>query len=495
VTVPLEQVIVRLRREELLAPGGDRQVPPGVGVEGITTDSRYVRPATLFCAVRGTVGDGHRFLGDAAAAGAAAALVEDRNDALNLPQVVVRDGRRAVAFAAAEFYHDPWKDLTLIGVTGTNGKTTTVSILRRLLARAQPAASIGTLGVVGPDGETVPGTEGLTTPGPAQFAEVVRGLVDRGVAAIAMEVSSHALEQERVSAASFSAAIFTNLTRDHLDYHRTIDAYRAAKLKLLDLMRPGGVLVVNADEPAWEGVGREGVHLVRFGIEGRGEVQAEGIEFGPTGADWHLHTPSCTARVHLPLFGIYNVYNALGAAAALWGLGWTSDRIAEGLADLDQIPGRLERVPLATGPVVVIDYAHTPDALERALRALRPLVAGRLIVVFGAGGDRDRGKRPDMGRVAGENADLSIVTTDNPRFEDPMKIAEEIESGMGGAPRLRILDRKEAIARAIELGTPRDLVLLAGKGHETYQIWGDEYRPFDERQVVAEILTEKGIPN
>jgi len=195
----------------------------------------------------------------------------------------------------------------------------------------------------------------------------------------------------------------------------------------------------------------------------------------------------------MPLFGIYNVYNALGAAAALWGMGWTAERIAEGLSGVPQVPGRLERVPGTSGPAILIDYAHTPDALERALQALRPLVQGRLIVVFGAGGDRDRGKRPAMGAVAAENADFSIVTTDNPRHEDPLAIAEDIESGMGGAPRLRIIDRREAIARAIDLAMPRDLVLLSGKGHETYQIWGDEHRHFDEREVVAEILARKGL--
>jgi UDP-N-acetylmuramoyl-L-alanyl-D-glutamate--2,6-diaminopimelate ligase len=243
----------------------------------------------------------------------------------------------------------------------------------------------------------------------------MRKLADDGVESVAMEVSSHALDQERVCAASFAAAIFTNLSRDHLDYHPTLEAYHAAKLRLVDLVRPGGVLVVNADDPAWADVNREGVHRVRFGLKGRGEVQAEDLRFAVDGVEWHMHTPSCTARVRLPLLGEYNVANAMGAAAALWGLGWTSDRIAAAMATLPQVPGRLERVPTTSGPAVVIDFAHTPDALERALQALRPLVRGRLIVVFGAGGDRDPGKRPEMGRIAAEHADLAIVTSDNPR--------------------------------------------------------------------------------
>jgi UDP-N-acetylmuramoyl-L-alanyl-D-glutamate--2,6-diaminopimelate ligase len=490
---PLEVVLERLNAEALLAA-----VPPAdlhaVTVEAVTTDSRFIREGSLFCAIRGVAGDGHRFLAAAGAAGAVAALVEESDPTVDLRQIVVTDGRKAAAFAAAALYGDPWGDLSLIGVTGTNGKTTTAAILRHILSTRGPAASIGTLGVVGADGTVVPGTEGLTTPGPAQFAEEVRRLADAGVTAIAMEVSSHALDQDRVVAARFAGAVFTNLSRDHLDYHQSLESYRAAKLKLAHMVRPGGVLAANADDPAWEGIGREGVHLVRFGTRGSGEVQAEGIVFREGGIEWHLHTPSCTSEVRLPLFGTYNVYNALGAAAVLWGLGWTSDAIAEGLREVPQVPGRLERIPGTGSPAILIDYAHTPDALGRALEALRPLVSGRLIVVFGAGGDRDRGKRPEMGRVAAELADLSVITTDNPRHEDPTAIAEEIEGGMGEAPRVRMLDRKSAIARAIEIANPEDLVLLAGKGHETYQIWGDEYRPFDERDIVREILRRKELP-
>lgn len=489
---PLSAIIARLGDEGLLAPG-DGAAAPDRTIERVTSDSRFAAPGTLFCAVRGVLGDGHAYLDAAARAGASAALVEVRDESVAIPQVAVTHGRRAAAFAAAEFFADPWREMTLIGVTGTNGKTTTVAILRHLLATRDAAGSIGTLGVVGPDGNVIPGTEGLTTPGPAQVAEELRRLVDIGVNSVAMEVSSHALDQNRVDAATFSAAIFTNLSRDHLDYHGTEEAYRNAKLRLLDRVRPGGVLVANADDPAWMGIGREGVHLVRFGMRGRGEVQAVDVRHVNGGVEWRLHTPSCTAPVRVPLFGTFNVYNALGAAAVLWGLGWHSERIAAGLERLPQIPGRLEAVTGTTGPTVLIDFAHTADALERALEALRPLVDGRLIVVFGAGGDRDAGKRPEMGRVAAANADLSILTSDNPRTEDPLTILDGIESGMGDAPRLRILDRREAIERAVDLATPRDLILLAGKGHEQYQIWGTEKQPFDERGIVEEIFNRKGI--
>lgn len=491
---PLGRIAGRLEREGLL-----RRVPSGVsGWEGVevgrvTADSRRAGPGTLFCAVVGTTGDGHRFLPEVAAAGAAAATVEEADEGVALPQMVVSDGRLAAAFAAAEHFGDPWDGLRLVGVTGTNGKTTSAAILRHLLGLRGPAASIGTLGAVGPDGAVIPGTEGLTTPGPVELAAWLRRLADDGVGAVAMEVSSHALHQGRAAAARFDAGLFTNLTRDHLDYHRTMEEYRAAKLRLAELLKPGGAVVVNADDPAWDGVrAPEGRRLVRFGMERRADVRAEEVRAGSGGMEWALVTPTGTTDVVLPLFGGFNVANALGAAAAVWAMGWDPGEIARGLATLPQVPGRLERV---SGPphsaTTLIDYAHTPDALERALKAVRPLVKGRLIVVFGAGGDRDRGKRPEMGRVAAEGADLSVVTSDNPRTEDPERIAEDIEGGMGRAPRARVLDRKEAIRYALREAGPADLVLLAGKGHETYQIRGTESFPFDERVIVREILAEE----
>ncbi|HEX2092463.1 MAG TPA: UDP-N-acetylmuramoyl-L-alanyl-D-glutamate--2,6-diaminopimelate ligase [Longimicrobiaceae bacterium] len=488
-TVPLARMAERLEREGLLRGS----VPPlDLPVRGVAVDSRKVGKDFLFCAVTGTQGDGHRFLPDAAERGAAAALVEHPDPSLALPQVTVVNGRLAAAHAAAAFHGDPWGELTLVGVTGTNGKTTTAAIFRHLLARRGPAASIGTLGAVGPDGRTIPGTEGLTTPGPVETAEWLRRLADSGVRGVAMEVSSHALDQGRVAAARFDAAVFTNLTRDHLDYHGTMEAYGAAKLRLLELLKPGGVAALNADDPAWDAATAPGGRMVRFGIRNPAEVRAEGVSAAPGGMAWTLRTPDGAYRVRLPLFGDYNVANALGVAAALWGLGWPMEEIAAGLELLPQVPGRLERVPAPGVPgTVLIDYAHTPDALRTALRALRPLTPGRLIVVFGAGGDRDRGKRPEMGRVAAALADLVIVTSDNPRSEDPGRIADDIERGMGDAPRVRLLDRREAIRCALDEAGQGDVVLLAGKGHETYQVWGSEVRPFDERAVIQELLAER----
>jgi UDP-N-acetylmuramoyl-L-alanyl-D-glutamate--2,6-diaminopimelate ligase len=487
----LERILARLQAERLIAA---RAAPTSdvLEVRGITADSREVEPGTLFCAIRGSAGDGHAFLPDAAFSGAVAALVEEEVPGLQIPQIHVKSGRLAAAFAAAEFYRNPWANMVTVGVTGTNGKTTSVAILRHLLGSRLRAASIGTLGAVSAEGRVLPGSERLTTPGPVEIARWIRRLGEAGVEALAMEVSSHALDQARVAAIRFDAALFTNLSRDHLDYHGTLEAYRSAKLRLLELIGKDGVTALNADDPAWRGVKGPG-RTIRFGLEADAEVRAESLEAGPNGIDWTLRTPEGAERVRFPLYGAFNVSNALGAAAALWGLGWEIGPIASALETLPQVPGRLERVPVPTGaPAVLIDFAHTPDALARALGALRPLVRGRLVVVFGAGGDRDRGKRPEMGRVAAEGADLTIVTSDNPRGEDPARIAEEIESGMGGAPRRRILDRREAIASAIDDSGPGDLVLLAGKGHETYQIWGSEKRRFDEREVVAEIFAGKG---
>ena len=312
------------------------------------------------------------------------------------------------------------------------------------------------------------------------------------VEAVAMETSSHALHQGRLAAVRFDAALFTNLTRDHLDYHQTMDEYRAAKLRILELLKPAGAVVLNADDPAWNGVGASGNRrVVRFSTSAPADVWARDVKVGEGGMELVLETSGGSSPVHLPLFGDFNVANAVGCAAVLWALEWPLEEIAEGLSTLPQVPGRLERVPTPPGTAtVLIDYAHTPDALERALAALKPLVKGRLWVVFGAGGDRDEGKRPEMGRVAAAGADEVIVTSDNPRYEDPERILDDVERGMGSAPRRRVSDRREAIHYALRNASPDDLILLAGMGHETVQVVGKEKRPFDERKVVREVFPD-----
>jgi UDP-N-acetylmuramoyl-L-alanyl-D-glutamate--2,6-diaminopimelate ligase len=316
---------------------------------------------------------------------------------------------------------------------------------------------------------------------------VLRTLADAGVRAVAMEVSSHSLDQRRVDGLLFDAAVFTNFTRDHLDYHVTMEAYFVAKAKLVAQLDTGGVAVVNADDEAWRALTpARTVTLSGLG-SAHALVAAEAAEPRRGGTDCVLRVGDERLPTRVPLIGDFNVVNATGAAAAAWALGEPAAEIAARLRTLPQVPGRLE--VLSERPLVLRDYAHTPDALERALRAVRPFVAGRLIAVFGCGGDRDRGKRPEMGRIAAHEADLTVVTSDNPRTEDPERILDDIVAGMDGAPCVRIEDRRLAIARALAEADPaRDAVLLAGKGHETYQIRGTERLPFDEAAIVRELL-------
>lgn len=467
-------------------------------VSDVVDDSRKTTVGSAFIAIKGSTQDGHDWLANARAAGASMAFVEDA-ERVTLPHVVVRDGRRAAATIAAAFHGWPARELAIVGVTGTNGKTTTVGLLRGLLDEpADPAASIGTLGVLlGARGDEFPGGSGLTTPGPVELQRLLRALVDRGVRRIAMEVSSHSLDQRRVDGLSFAAALFTNLTRDHLDYHGTMERYRSAKLRLAGLLAAGGVAVLNADDDAWTDAATS-VRRVTFGTHNSADVSARDVVYGPRGSSFLLVTATGALPVSLPLIGDFNIANALGAAAAAYALGVPLADIAHRLSNALQVPGRLER--LHTEPTVLRDYAHTPDALERALRAVRPFTraagesgaASRLIVVFGCGGDRDRGKRPVMGHIAETEADVAILTSDNPRTEDPNAILDDIAAGMTGSNHTRITDRRDAIAYALSLAEVDDVVVLAGKGHETYQIRGTVSYPFDERAIVLELLGEQG---
>jgi UDP-N-acetylmuramoyl-L-alanyl-D-glutamate--2,6-diaminopimelate ligase len=452
----------------------------------ISDDTRKMERGSLFVAVRGAERDGHDFLPQAEAGGATAAIVEDAGRT-SLPAIIVNNGRLAAATAASAAFDWPARQLRLIGVTGTNGKTTTVTIIRHLLDEPQsPAASVGTLGVMlGPE-RALPGGEGLTTPGPIELQRLLRQLVDLGIKTVAMEVSSHSLDQHRVDGVTFDAAVFTNLTRDHLDYHRTMDAYFSAKAKLLSRLSDGGTAVMNADATEWRAL-RVAGKTVTYGMKEQADVMASQLSHFSGGSKWNLVARGETVPVTLPLLGSVNVYNALAAASAAIALGRDIAECANRLSTLPQIPGRLERISLE--PLVLRDYAHTPDALERMLKSARQLKrdGGRMILVFGCGGGRDRGKRPIMGQIAERLADIAIVTSDNPRREDPDSIIDEIEAGMTGKSHERVTDRRRAIRRALELAGKNDVVILAGKGHETYQIRGDKSYPFDEREIVQEI--------
>jgi UDP-N-acetylmuramoyl-L-alanyl-D-glutamate--2,6-diaminopimelate ligase len=472
-----------LEKEGLLV-GLKGEIPESF--DGIADDSRLVVPGALFIAVRGSLRDGHDYIQKAAELGATAALVEDEARS-SLPAIIVREGRKAAACAAGAAYGSPSRQLRMIGITGTNGKSTTAGILRHLLDKTgSRAASIGTLGVLfGSEAEVVPGGSELTTPGPVELQRVLRELVDRGVGTVAMEVSSHSLDQRRIDGLAFDAAVFTNLTRDHLDYHKTMQAYFQAKARLMDYLKPDGSAAINIDDQNWRRL-PDSRRKIMFGVGRRAEVRATNVRFSSTGSDWTIEYGGQSAAVSLPLIGDVNVHNALGAAAVCITMGLSLQEIATCLRDLPQVPGRLEII--SHQPTVLRDYAHTPDAMERALAAIRPFTAGRLIVVFGCGGDRDRGKRAEMGRAADEGADFIVITNDNPRTENPEQILDDIEKGMKPGGHERIAKRRAAIQRALMEARDGDVVLLAGKGHETYQIVGTTKLPFDEKVIVRELL-------
>lgn len=484
-SVATTRIVDALRRAELLVEV--RGALPAT-IDSITDDSRRAAAGTLFAAVRGSARDGHSFLTQVEAQQASAVIVEDAQ-AVTLPAIVATDSRRAVAVAAAEFFGNPASQLRIVAVTGTNGKTTSASMLRHLLSTpARPAASIGTLGVlVGSEGRVHPGGSGLTTPGPVELQRLLRELVDAGVAWVAMEASSHALHQHRLEGLIVDVALFTNFTRDHLDYHGSMESYFAAKALLLTQLSPDGVIVTNADDAAWANLPATTHRRLRFSVAANvADVYARKTTFSPVGSTFTLHLPASDAiKVHLPLLGDFQVENAVGVAAVGVALGVSASAIGDALTSMPQVSGRLER--LSTSPAVLRDYAHTPDALQRALESVRPFASGKVIVVFGAGGDRDRGKRPEMGRVAAALADVCIVTSDNPRTEEPSRIIDDIVAGMPVATVVREEDRRRAIAHAISIAGAGDLVLLAGKGHETYQIRGTTSYPFDEAAIVHEL--------
>ena len=467
-------------KERGLAPRWEGDPPPGFA--GVVTDSREVQPGVLFCALRGTEFDGHEFVGRAAAAGAVAALVEEVLPDTDVPQLVVSDTRAATAHAASLLHGDPATRLLLVGVTGTNGKTTTALILRHILGGQAPSAALGTLGWFDTTGKRHPGR--LTTPDPLDLMATLQELVQEGTRFVTMEVSSHALDQRRVASLDFEAAVFTNLTREHLDYHPDLESYRAAKLRLAEQVRPQGICSVNDDDPAWSREEFGGRHVVRYGLRETAEVRAVQVRHTAAGSEWHLETPEGKWPVRLPLLGEFNVHNALAAVSAARGLGMDPALAADRLATAPQVLGRME--VLSERPVLVLrDYMHTPDAYTRVLETLAGLAEGGLYIVFGCGGDRDRGKRSVMGQIAARYSDLAVITTDNPRSEDPSDICADITGGMPPGSYQVVLDREEAIDFVLGEAGPGDVVVLAGKGHETYQDIAGERIPFDEAAIVS----------
>jgi UDP-N-acetylmuramoyl-L-alanyl-D-glutamate--2,6-diaminopimelate ligase len=464
------------------APAGVRDLR----ISGLTYDNRLVAPGTLFFCVPGFTRDGHDFAPDAVARGAAALVVE-RPLKLDVPQVKVESVRSAMAPAAAAFYGDPTSRLATVGVTGTNGKTTTAFLVRALLeAGGRQTGLLGTVkSVIG----TVEHDVQRTTPEAIDLQRTFRAMVDAGDRACVMEVSSHALELRRADAIHFAAAIFTNLTQDHLDFHPTMEDYFNAKRLLFCGAERPRASVVNVDDPYGARLAADLDEAVTFALRAPAGYRATDVQTDLDGSRFTVSTPHDGKLVlHSPLRGEFNVYNVLGALATARQLGVALPTCVQAISTAGQVPGRFETVDEGQSFAVLVDYAHTPDSLENVLRAARRLTDARLHVVFGCGGDRDRGKRPLMGEIARRLADRVIVTSDNPRSEDPEAIIAEILEGSGHDV-IHDADRHAAIARALADAEPADVVVIAGKGHEQGQEFaGGRKIPFDDVTVAREIL-------
>ena len=458
-----------------------------VPVAGIACHSKHVRPGDLFIAMEGAEADGHAFIDEAMTRGAAAVIAQ-RLPILSraCPCVIVPDTREALVQIAARFYGHPSRKLRLIGVTGTNGKTTTTYLLKTILEAAGFRA--GLLGTIRYHiGErVVPSTN--TTPGPLELQRYFAQMVGEGLQWCAMEVSSHALAQGRVAGLEFEAAVFSNLGSDHLDYHKTRDAYAAAKRRLFEYLRPDGQAVINVDDEYGRilaGTIPKG-SVVTYGMERPAKASVKQVACSWQGTSLILDSPWGVVPITTPLLGRHNVWNIAAAATTLLALGVAPESIRSGLASLEGVPGRLERVANELDINVLIDYAHTADAMRLVLASLRELTKGRLIVVFGCGGNRDQTKRPVMGKMASCLADYVVLTSDNPRGEDPRDIIHQIQSGFPpGFQQCEIVpDREQAIVAALSLARREDTVLIAGKGHEAQQIFDHISIPFSDREVV-----------
>lgn len=470
-------------------------------VTGVTADSRQVQPGSIFVAIPGFQTDGHRFIAEALQSGAVGVFYQERGAveqiAESVTAVQVDHSRRALAELATAFYGHPSTDLALIGVTGTNGKTT-VALMLDSIARAAGKST----GVIGTLGVTVAGetrASAHTTPDGAEMAALLAEMRDAGVSDVFVEVSSHGLALDRIWMCKLDAAIFTNLTQDHMDFHATPEQYYQAKRRLFtdyaELSKPEKELVgvANLDDPAGERLVREArCRMVTFGLEKQAQVRGRELQSTRRGVRLEVQFPDRPSPLplKLPLIGRFNVYNALAAAACAWALDYPMEYLQQGLESLRVVPGRFECVTEGQDFTVVVDYAHTPDALQKVLRAARALEPRRVLCVIGCGGDRDRAKRPQMARIATTQADYTILTSDNPRSEAPLAILAEMLAGVTGEAYALVPDRREAIFAAVGQCQPGELLVIAGKGHETYQIIGDQTFPFDDREVAREALRE-----
>lgn len=461
-------------------------------VKGISCDSRSTREGDLFVAITGTSCDGHSFLEAAIANGAKAILLEkDVSTKQATNKIIVKDARVALSKLASRWYGHPSSRTKVIGITGTNGKSTTCYLVDGILSGG--GFNCGLVGTVGYKVKDRVTPSGITTPGPIDLQQLLNEMVIGGADYAIIEVSSHSLDQHRVDDISFDVAIFTNLTLDHLDYHQTLDRYFEAKMRLFEGLTPNDLAVINFDDPYGKRlIPRTKARVMTYGMDRAADVRAQIKGFSLQSSQFRIQMPVGEIDVTTKLIGRHNVYNALGAACVGISEGISLDRVAKALESSFGAPGRLERIVCGQPFDVFVDYAHTDDALSNVLSALRGLAKGRIILVFGCGGDRDRSKRPLMGEVAQQYSDYVILTSDNPRSEDPIDIVRDIERGMqaGLGNYAVILDRYQAIQEALAIAREGDIVLIAGKGHESFQVFKNKKVPFDDRLVVREILKE-----
>ncbi len=469
----------------------DARLPEGtsrIDIREVQYDSRKVKKGDLFVAVRGFKTDGHNYLQDVQQKGAAAVVVEKESPKIGIPQIVVDNCRKTLPLLAYNYYDLQNLSLKIIGITGTNGKTTASYLLRSIMDAAElPAGVIGTIAYTYGDTEK---SAPNTTPESLDLYRMLREMEDEGLKSCVMEVSSHALSLNRVDGLHFDAALFTNLGRDHMDFYKSVEDYFSAKAKLFDNIKEDGTAVINYDDPY-------GLRLIKtvkgrvvsYGLNKEAQVTVLEKTMDIRGTKLLLHAFDDTFEVRSRLIGEFNVYNILSAAAAALSMGIKKEAIIAGIGALEKVPGRMQSFEIKPGVLAIIDYAHAPEALKNALMTVREITEKRLIVVFGAGGDRDRGKRPIMGKIAEEMADVAIVTSDNPRTEDPQAIIDEVLSGMK-LPQKRkvIVDRREAIAEAVRMAEKGDVVLVAGKGHESYQEINGVRREFNEEKIIREAL-------
>jgi UDP-N-acetylmuramoyl-L-alanyl-D-glutamate--2,6-diaminopimelate ligase len=489
----LKQLVASLAR--VTASG-----PMDAEIHSLTASSKEVGPGVMFAALRGSANDGHRFINDALSAGASAILAETAppSDFGNtVAWLHVSDSRAALAEMASALAGHPWRDLAMAGITGTNGKTTTAFLIHLVMKTEwHRAGLLGT--VLVDDGETVSSAT-HTTPDPVALLQLIARMRDHGCRGVAMEVSSHGIHQKRVASIGFDACVFTNLSQDHLDYHGTMDNYFRAKADWFHALAadPHGkkpVAVINADDSFGAELADEldgKMPLIRFGFGVHCDFRANNFMQSARGMEFELSTKGKSYLVRAPLIGRFNAYNLLAALAAAHACGIRAREAVAALANAPQVPGRMENVGNAGGATVFVDYAHTPDALENSCRTLKELNPRRLITVFGCGGDRDRGKRPLMAAAAARHSDACVLTSDNPRSEDPLAILHEIEAGIGGKNHCIIADRAEAISFAVQNSLSGDIILIAGKGHETSQQFSDHAIEFDDRKHASKALRDR----